>query len=352
MDTEAQHTERDRSSGEEERSRSARVSGRNAETPRAKPETGAASGAGSEAGPGSGQGSGQGSGPGSGPGSGAGSEAAPEPEAVPGEEKSAPERALTWRRTGLIGVACMTFLLLFSHFVLQPFLVPSSSMEPTLQVGDRILVNKLAYRFGSEPRRGDVIVFDGTGSFVEEQPAGNPVTGALHAAAAALGLAEPDETDFVKRVVGTGGDRVVCCDKDGRISVNGMPVKETYVMLGDQPSRVPFDIVVPDGTLWVMGDHRSQSSDSRDHLGQPGGGMVPVDKVIGRADWIGWPFGRWSTVAGTNAFAAVPQWTASGHGTGAGASGNGGQGTGTGAGGSGTGGHGAGHPGTDGQGHG
>lgn len=254
MDTEAQHTERDRSSDEEERSRSARMSGAFA-----------------AAGP------------------------------------------LTWRRTGLIGVACMVFLLVFSHFVLQPFLVPSGSMEPTLQVGDRILVNKLAYRFGDEPRRGDVVVFDGTGSFVQQPPAANPVTGAVHDAAAALGLAEPDETDFVKRVVGTGGDRVVCCDKDGRISVNGAPVQERYVMLGDQPSKVPFDIVVPPGTLWVMGDHRSQSSDSRDHLGQPGGGMVPVDKVIGRADWIGWPFGRWSTVPATDAFAAVPDWTGAGH---------------------------------------
>ncbi|WMX44842.1 signal peptidase I [Streptomyces roseicoloratus] len=275
MDTEAQHTERDRSSGEEERSRSARVSG--AETPQG-PEA--------------------------------------ETPQGPGAEADEPSGFLTWRRTGVIGLACVAFLLLFSHFVLQPFLVPSSSMEPTLQVGDRILVNKLAYRFGSEPRRGDVVVFDGTGSFVEEEPAGNPVTGLLHDAAAALGLAEPDETDFVKRVIGTGGDRVVCCDKDGRITVNGVPVREQYVMLGDQPSSVPFDIVVPDGTLWVMGDHRSQSSDSRDHLGRPGGGVVPVDKVIGRADWIGWPSGRWSTVPETDAFAAVPQWTGGGHATG------------------------------------
>ncbi|MFI9113056.1 signal peptidase I [Streptomyces venezuelae] len=217
------------------------------------------------------------------------------------------------RRAALLGAVCVAFLLLLSHFVVQPFLIPSGSMEPTLQVGDRILVNKLAYRFGSEPARGDVVVFDGTGSFVREQPAGNPVTGLLHDGAAALGLAEPDETDFVKRVVGIGGDRVVCCDRNGRLTVNGVPVEERYVMLGDQPSSVPFDIVVPQDRLWVMGDHRSQSSDSRDHLGNPGGGMVPVDKVVGRADWIAWPFGRWSTVRGTDAFDAVPAAPPGGH---------------------------------------
>ncbi|MFF9194775.1 signal peptidase I [Streptomyces sp. NPDC014779] len=277
MDTEAQHTERDRSSGEEERSRSARVSG-----------------------------------PG-GPDGDADRDTNPEADSAADQDPDSDRGgALTWRRTGLIGLACMVFLLVFSHFVLQPFLVPSSSMEPTLQVGDRILVNKLAYRFGNEPRRGDVVVFDGTGSFLQEEPAGNPVTGLLHDAAAALGLAEPDETDFVKRVIGTGGDRVVCCDKDGRLTVNGVPVPEYYVKLGDRPSNVPFDIVVPDGTLWVMGDHRSQSSDSRDHLGQPGGGVVPVEQVIGRADWIGWPVGRWSTVPDTDAFDAVPQWTGPG----------------------------------------
>ncbi|MFJ9799424.1 signal peptidase I [Streptomyces sp. NPDC101145] len=229
---------------------------------------------------------------------------------LPPDAERHPERrsrfALSWRTTGLIGAAWAVGMLLIGQFVIQPFQIPSRSMEPTLQVGDRVVVNKLAYRFGDRPARGDVIVFDGTGSFVRTVPEENPVTELLHGAAAALGLAEPDDTDFVKRVVGVGGDRVTCCDKEGRIQVNGVPVDEGYLHPGDAPSQVRFDIVVPEGTLWVMGDHRSQSRDSRDQLGAPGGGMVPEDMVIGRADWIGWPARRWSGIRPTGAFDAVP----------------------------------------------
>ncbi|SCK36684.1 signal peptidase I [Streptomyces sp. WMMB 714] len=210
-----------------------------------------------------------------------------------------------WSRSARLSAGAallLSVLLLVSAFVVQPFLIPSSSMAPTLKVGDRILVNKLAYRIGNSPGRGDVVVFDGRESFVQEEgDDGSPVTGFVRKAGAAVGLMRPEETDYVKRVIGVGGDRVRCCDRRGRIEVNGVPLDEDYLHEGDDPSAVPFDIEVPQGRLWVMGDHRSDSSDSRAHLGDPGGGTVPVERVIGRADGIGWPMERWGSVQSTEA---------------------------------------------------
>ncbi|MFB7594479.1 signal peptidase I [Streptomyces sp. NPDC056160] len=184
-------------------------------------------------------------------------------------------------RITLSVVICLVLLLLVNAFVAQPFQIPSGSMEQGLRIGDRVLVNKLAYRFGAGPRRGDVVVFDGTGYF--------------------------GDADYVKRVVGVGADHVVCCDEKGRIEVNGQAVDESaFLHPGDSPSTVPFDVVVPDGTLFLLGDHRSDSSDSRDHLGSPGGGMVPVGDVIGRADWIAWPPGHWTHLTRPGAYARVP----------------------------------------------
>ncbi|WP_394813556.1 signal peptidase I [Streptomyces hazeniae] len=197
--------------------------------------------------------------------------------------------------------AVLVAVLLVGAFVVQPYSIPSSSMAPTLKVGDRVLVNKLAYRFGDRPERGDVVVFDGRGSFLPSGTAGSgALSGLLRRFGSALGLSDPADTEYVKRVIGVGGDRVRCCDQRGRLVVNGEPLTETYLHPGDDSSAVRFDIRVPEGRLWVMGDHRSASRDSRDHLGLPGGGTVPLDRVIGRADWIAWPHDRWTTLsAGT-----------------------------------------------------
>ncbi|MFI0736543.1 signal peptidase I [Streptomyces sp. NPDC021100] len=242
---------------------------------------------------------------------------------IPGRSTLAgsPRRVWRWvtgggplRRAGVLLVCCLGLVMLVSAYVVQPFVIPSASMENTLRPGDRVLVNKLAYRFGDEPRRGDVIVFDGLGSFVQEEPAENAVTKAVRKVASSVGLMQPAPTDYVKRVVGVGGDRVVC-DHRGRLSVNGRVITENYLFPGDTASRVPFQVVVPEGRLFVLGDHRSASRDSRDHLGEPGGGMVPVDRVIGRAEWIGWPLGRWTALDRPGTFDDVPE--PRGHGGGA-----------------------------------
>ncbi|MGW7266696.1 signal peptidase I [Streptomyces sp. NPDC054842] len=208
-----------------------------------------------------------------------------DPEGAEGRSRSALADRVADRLPGgrltLTVLVCLLFLLLLSTFVMQPFQIPSGSMERGLRIGDRVLVNKLAYRFGAEPRRGDVVVFDGTGYF--------------------------GDADYVKRVVGVGGDHVVCCDREGRVEVNGRSVDESaFLFPGDRPSDVPFDVVVPDGTLFLLGDHRGDSSDSRDHLGSPGGGMIPVGEVIGRADWIAWPAGHWTRLDRPGAYARVP----------------------------------------------
>ncbi|WP_406282190.1 signal peptidase I [Embleya sp. NBC_00896] len=212
-----------------------------------------------------------------------------EPAAVPRRRRRMP----AWVELPLLVAVAMVIVLSVNSWVAQPFVIPSGSMENTLQVGDRVLVNKLAYRFG-DIRRGDMIVFDGRGSFTpDDADKPNPVSSAFRKLGGIFGFTNPDDSDFVKRVIGVGGDVVKCCDAQGRVTVNGVPLDEgDYLYPGDQPSKFPFEAEVPKGKLWVMGDHRSNSADSRDHLGDPGGGMVPEDRVIGRAEWIIWPFGR------------------------------------------------------------
>ncbi|MDQ1293462.1 MAG: signal peptidase [Actinomycetota bacterium] len=178
-------------------------------------------------------------------------------------------------------------------FLVQTFVIPSGSMENTLQVGDRVIVSRWSYRFG-EIQRGDVVVFDGEGVFSKsaEEP-GSPLAAVGRGVAKALGM-PVGETDYVKRVIGLPGDRVTCCDAHKRLMVNGKSMSEPYLYPGDSPSELRFDISVPEGRLWVMGDHRSDSGDSREHMNEPSGGTVPVGQVVGRVVAIWWPLDRWS----------------------------------------------------------
>ncbi|KAB2341891.1 signal peptidase I [Actinomadura rudentiformis] len=203
----------------------------------------------------------------------------------------------------LIGVA-LVLALVIKAFAVQAFYIPSASMENTLQIGDRVLVNKIVYHT-RDIKRGDIVVFNGLDSWdpeVDYAEPSNPVSKVLRAIGTTFGVA-PNEKDYIKRVIGIPGDRVKCCDAQGRITVNGVPLDEKRYLFTDpqtdeqnKPSNETFDHTVKPGQLWVMGDHREVSSDSRAHRGDPGGGTIPVSRVIGRAFVIVWPLDRIGTL--------------------------------------------------------
>jgi len=204
------------------------------------------------------------------------------------------------RRIAIIILVTGLMLALIRSLLVQSFVVPTASMQPTVQPGDRVLVSRLAYRIG-DIKRGDVIVFNGAGVFEPDvAPARSGLASVGRALAAALSLPIGSQ-DYLKRVIGLPGDRVVCCDAQGRISVNDVPLDEAYLKPGDEPSTIRFDIVVPPGRLWVMGDHRGDSADSRSHLGDPGGGTVPVGRVVGRVVGVYWPLSHAGGLPGTAA---------------------------------------------------
>lgn len=195
-----------------------------------------------------------------------------------------------WAETIVLLVLALLVSAVVKTFFVQMFFVPSGSMRPLFVEDDRILVQKVSY-WNGDVQRGDVVVFDDPGGRwlgAEGAPRLTPVQKAL----SEVGL-YPTGGHLVKRVIGVGGDRVVCCDKQGRITVNGVPLDEkSYVMHGASASDRPFDVRVPKGRLWVMGDNRANSEDSRFHQELPGGGSVPANDVVGKVYAIVWPFDR------------------------------------------------------------
>ena len=200
-------------------------------------------------------------------------------------------RGSFWRELPiLVGVAILVAVLVRA-FVLQTFFIPSPSMEHTLDIDDKLLVNKLVYDF-RDPRRGEIIVFK----------------------APRLWQTGNEGEDFIKRIIGVGGDHVQCCDAEQRITVNGHALDEPYIYkdadgVPDEAAQVPFDITVPDGRIWVMGDHRQASADSLNHWQSSRSiqdATIPAGSVVGRAFTVFWPVDRatWLTVPPT--FAGVP----------------------------------------------
>src|SRR5690606_36610436 len=204
-----------------------------------------------------------------------------------------------WRELPLLIVIALVLAFVIKTWVVQPFFIPSKSMEDTLQIGDRVLVNKLVYQV-REIERGDVVVFNGAGTWDEEgvqpEPSGNPVNRAFTWVGQQLGV-QPTGKDYIKRVIGVGGDTVEC-DDEGRILVNVEPLdEEDYLYPGSQETHAEFGPVeVPEGRLWLMGDHRQISYDSRLHQNDPGGGTIAEEDVIGRAFVLVWPFDRMTTL--------------------------------------------------------
>ncbi len=207
-----------------------------------------------------------------------------------------------WQESILLVVTAMVMAVVVKAFFLQAFYIPSESMEPTMLVDDKILVEKVSYWAG-EPDRGDIVVFDDPGGWLnaaEARQASNPVQRGLEV----IGLF-PTGGHLIKRVVGVGGDAIKCCDGTGHITVNGTPLDEPYLQDPDANANQTFDVVVPKDHLWVMGDNRGNSADSRMHMGDPGGGFIDEDAVVGKAWLRVWPLSRLGFMSGPDSFDAV-----------------------------------------------
>jgi signal peptidase I len=216
-----------------------------------------------------------------------------------------------WQELPLLLIIAFCLAVLIRSFLLQAFFIPSGSMENTLLVGDRVLVNKVVYDV-REPGRGEVVVFRGPEAWAPQiTEIGTPgfFTKLGRTVGDLVGISRPGAKDFIKRVIGVPGDRVACCDDQGRVTVNGRALDETY-LFDNSPLDTPpgdgcrsrrFDeVLVEPGQLFVMGDHRGVSQDSRCQ------GTIPIDNVIGRAFVIVWPSSRWANLSVPPTFEGVP----------------------------------------------
>lgn len=196
------------------------------------------------------------------------------------------------RELPLLVVVALVVSLLIKTFLVQFFYIPSGSMENTLQIKDRVAVNKLPF-ISRNISRGDVVVFRDPAGWLPEitDSSTNKYIAKLKTGLVAVGvLPNPAKQYLVKRVIGVAGDHVVCCAKDGNIMVNEYEIVEPYIFAGNTPSDMNFDVTVPKGKVWVMGDHRGASADSRYHQDDVNKGFVPVSRITGRVVAVIWPF--------------------------------------------------------------
>ena len=192
----------------------------------------------------------------------------------------------------ILVIVALVVSLFIKSFIVQFFYIPSGSMENTLQIKDRVAVNKVPF-ISNNIKRGDVVVFRDPDNWLPEpfDSTTNQFVAKAKSALVTVGvLPNPAKQYLVKRVVGVGGDRIVCCTKEGNLTINGVEVVEPYIYAGNKPSEMNFDVTVPTGKLWVLGDHRGASADSRYHQDDINKGFVPLSKVSGRVVGVIWPF--------------------------------------------------------------
>lgn len=222
---------------------------------------------------------------------------------VPGKPAKTKKPALpVWQESLLLLAIALVLAVGIKYFFVQAFYIPSESMEPLFIKNDRILVQKVSYWGDGTPQRGDIVVFKDPGGWLgadETRSAKNVVTKGLEA----IGL-YPSGGHLVKRVIGVGGDRVTA--KAGVLKVNGHTLTEPYLPPNVTSSDQDFDVRVPDGHLWVMGDNRDNSYDSRGHIGDPGGGFVSDDLVVGKVWALIWPWKRFQKIHTPDTFKGVP----------------------------------------------